>query len=323
MAAVFFCGPSAAQIDIAEIKPGERNRRDMGDIQGLAAWIKDVGLLQPICVRTDGTLIEGARRIAAFKLLGRTEIPVHVVDIDAVVRGEFAANVCRKPFTPSELVAITKAVEERERELARERMTLGKVSTGSAGKTRDKVAAPFGISGRTLEKMQDVVAAGEAEPEKYGHLVENMDRSGRVNGVYRRLKNMQAAEAIRAAPPPLPGRGPYYPAMVDYPWAYELHDDNAAHRGALPYPTMSIEEACSYTAKHLAPLMHPTCAVGVWVTNFIVIKGLERPLLQPLWQAWGGLTPVGLLTWPKDRPGRGHWMAGQTEHMVIAVSSRR
>ncbi len=48
-----------------------------------------------------------------------------------------------------------------------------------------------------------VVAAGEAEPEKFGKLVEDMDKTGRVNGPYRRLKNAQQAEAIRAEPPPL------------------------------------------------------------------------------------------------------------------------
>ena len=31
---------------------------------------------------------------------------------------------------------------------------------------------------------------------------------------YRRLQNIRAAEAIRAAPPPLPGRGPYAAATL-------------------------------------------------------------------------------------------------------------
>jgi ParB/RepB/Spo0J family partition protein len=309
-----FCPPSAAQIDIAAITIGNRHRRDMGDIQGLAASIKDIGLLQPICVRTDGTLIAGARRIAVFKLLGWTEIPAHIVDIDAVVRGEFLENICRKNFTPSELVAISKVVEERERELARERMTLGKVSTGSAGKTRDKLAAPFDISGRTLEKMQDVVAAGEAEPEKYGHLVEDMDRSGKVNGPYRRLKNMQAAEAIRAAPPPLPGKAPYSAGMVDIPWAFEPDDENAPHRGVLPYPTLSIEQAMDLD---VASILHHDCVVGMWVTNFVLVNGFYRPVLR----SWR-LGPKTVITWPKERVGRGHWAKGQTEHLVIATRGK-
>jgi ParB family chromosome partitioning protein len=61
------------------IRVGERHRRDMGDIDSLAASIEDLGLLHPITVDQDGRLLAGARRLAAFKLLGRTEIPVNVM----------------------------------------------------------------------------------------------------------------------------------------------------------------------------------------------------------------------------------------------------
>jgi ParB family chromosome partitioning protein len=53
----------------------ERIRRDMGDIKGLAQNIAIVGLLQPIVVTADGLLVAGARRLAAVKELGWTEIP--------------------------------------------------------------------------------------------------------------------------------------------------------------------------------------------------------------------------------------------------------
>jgi len=138
--------PSKTQaLSIDSILVGKRHRKDMGDVAGLAANMAELGLLQPIAVLPDGRLVGGARRLAAARALGWTEIPVHVVDIDAVVRGEFAENCCRKDFTPSELVAIGQEVERVERERAKQRMTLGKVSTGSdAGKTRDKTAARLG-----------------------------------------------------------------------------------------------------------------------------------------------------------------------------------
>ena len=61
-------------------------------------------------------------------------------------------------------------------------------------KTRDKIGTFAGKSGRTVEKIAAVVAAAEAEPEKFAPLVDDMDRIGRVDGPYRRLCNMQAAE---------------------------------------------------------------------------------------------------------------------------------
>jgi ParB family chromosome partitioning protein len=64
---------------VDKICVGKRHRRDLGDIAGLAESIEDLGLLHPITVDQDGRLLAGARRLAAYKRLGRTEIPVKIV----------------------------------------------------------------------------------------------------------------------------------------------------------------------------------------------------------------------------------------------------
>src|SRR5262245_16879308 len=108
-------GPGAAAMSttgtptrrIDEIIIGKRFRRDMGDIAAFGARIKKlVRLVQPIAINPNNELMGGARRLAACKLLGWTHVPVHVVDLDQIIDGEFAENVDRKDFTPSELVAI-------------------------------------------------------------------------------------------------------------------------------------------------------------------------------------------------------------------------
>lgn len=43
----------------------------------------------------------------------------------------------------------------------------------------DMIGAFAGVSGRTVDKIRDVVEAAAAEPEKFGHLVEEMDRTGK------------------------------------------------------------------------------------------------------------------------------------------------
>ncbi len=70
-------------------------------------------------------------------------------------------------------------------------------------------------------KMQAVVDAAEAEPEKYGKLLAAMDRTGRVNGVHKRLIVARKAEAIRREPPPLPA-GPFRVIVADPPWASRI-----------------------------------------------------------------------------------------------------
>ncbi len=142
-------------LPIENIRIGRRHRKDMGNIRALADSIAEVGLLHPIVVPDDQTRIAGHPRLAACKMLGWGGVPVNVAPHTEIVRGEFAENAIRKDFLPSEIDAIRVALAPREKAAATERMTLGKVSTGStSGKTRDKVGSFAGVSGRTVEKIK-------------------------------------------------------------------------------------------------------------------------------------------------------------------------
>ena len=110
-------------LPIDKISVGDRHRKGLGDIDLLARSIADVGLLHPIVVRPDGQLIAGERRLHAAKTLGWTSIPVTIVDLDAVVRGEFAENVYRQDFTLSESVAIKRALAPLGRVAAKRHAT--------------------------------------------------------------------------------------------------------------------------------------------------------------------------------------------------------
>jgi hypothetical protein len=76
---------------IDEIVIGRRHRREMGDIAVLAASIRDDTQLQPIVIRSAGTLISGAHRSQAAKLRGLTKLSVTINDrVDPTVGGRFA-----------------------------------------------------------------------------------------------------------------------------------------------------------------------------------------------------------------------------------------
>jgi ParB-like chromosome segregation protein Spo0J len=187
-------------VNVRDIKVGERFRKDLGDIAGLAKSIRDVGLLQPPLVTPDLELVAGYRRLmAAAKELDWTTIGVYVVNLDDPLRAEHDENVCRKDFTPSEKVAIARAIEERERAQAARRKRAGtnqytepsgKLPEGSRGDTRDKVAAKVGMSGRTLDKAKAVVEAAEQDPGLVP-VVEDMDRTGKVDPAFQKVWEAQ------------------------------------------------------------------------------------------------------------------------------------
>ena len=288
---------------ITEIRIGQRHRRDLGDLEALARNIREIGLLHTFPVTPSGELIAGERRLEACKLLGWTSVPVHEVDIDSIARGELAENTYRKDFTPSEMVAIARTVEQRERELARQRMTLGKISTGSTGKARDKIAAPLGISGKKLEMARAVVEAAEREPERFGHLVAEMDRTRKVSAAHRALRRIQDEQRVLGLTPVV---GKFRSIVIDPPWQY---DADFLGRGRPDYDTMSQEQLLALPVESWA---EENSHLYLWSTNAML------PHAYRLMEHWGFRYNT-TLTWAKPKYGLGTHFRGQTEHVLFGI----
>lgn len=296
------------RIDLIQI--GFRYRKDLGDLRSLADSISEVGLLHPVVVTPEGRLIAGQRRLEACRLRGWKDVPVTVVDLYQAARGEAHENFVRKDLLPSEIVALKRAIEPLERRAARERqgsrtdLCLPATVAECQGAARDKIARYLGVGRTTIDRAEAVVEAAEEDPEEYGHLVEQMDRSGKVAGAYRRLIVTKQAKELEAEPAPLP-TGPFHVIVADPPWRYESGND-------LPYPTMGIEEIKGLAASDIAG---EDAILWLWTTNahlrvaFDVVK------------SWG-FEYKTLLTWVKDRMGTGEWLRGQTEHCLLATRGK-
>jgi N6-adenosine-specific RNA methylase IME4 len=279
----------------------------------------EIGLLHPIVLTPSLKLIAGHRRLEAARKLGWKEIPAHIIDLGEIARGEFAENALRKDFTPSEAVAIAAALEKVERRKAKARQGTrsdlprhsGKLPASSKGDTRDKVAATLGMSGRTYERARAVVEAARREPAKYADLKEQMDRTGRVNGVHRRLVIRRKAEEIAREPPPLPG-GPFRVIVADPPWPYDTRAGDPTQRGACDYPPMPLEQI---RALDIGALAHPDSILWLWTTNAHLPEAFE------VLKAWG-FTYKTMLTWVKGRMGCGDLLRGRTEHCLLAVRGK-
>lgn len=89
-------------IDSITINREERQRREIDDIEGLAASIRAVGLINPPVVTRDGTLLAGERRVSACRALGWTHVSVQFsdeVDPATLVLIELEENIRRKDIT--------------------------------------------------------------------------------------------------------------------------------------------------------------------------------------------------------------------------------
>jgi N6-adenosine-specific RNA methylase IME4 len=183
-----------------------------------------------------------------------------------------------------------------------------------------EVAAEVGVPERTARarvaqarKYDEVKAAAEAAPNNQAvrQLVEQMDRTGKVNGTYKQWRTLLAAEQIAAEPPPLP-TGPFRVIVMDPPWHYDKRPEDASHRAALPYPSMTLDEIA---ALPIASIAAEDCILWLWTTNAHLF---DCPRLLPAW----GFTHKTLLTWGKNHMGCGDWLRGQTEHCLMAIRGK-
>jgi ParB-like chromosome segregation protein Spo0J len=193
-------------VKVSDIIVGERCRKDLGDIAGLAKSIAERGLINLIAVWPDLTLAAGERRLHAIKSLGWTETQVHVLgttdDLFARLAVERDENVFREPLAPTEAVALGQKLEEAARKEAKERQKdHGKTAPGKRkdtsaklaevkGEARDQVADAVGMGHTSYQKAKAVVEAAEADPA-LANVVAEMDRTGKVDQAYQKVKNKQ------------------------------------------------------------------------------------------------------------------------------------
>jgi N6-adenosine-specific RNA methylase IME4 len=297
---------------VGSILVENRFRKDLGDIDVLAKNIDEIGLLQPVVVTPDGRLIAGERRLLAFKHLGKTEIPVHVVNLDEIIRGEFAENMHRKDFTASEIAEIADAVEELERERAKKRQgtrtdLVENCPDVNFGKTRDKIAEQLGTSGRSLDKIRFVVRAAKEEPERFGKYVEDMDETGNVDRAFKQVQGQLNLEAKKNRPIICP-EGKFPTIVCDPPWPLEkIRMEVNLDEPELDYETWTNEELperLRELGRFINAKAADQCILWLWATirfqriaeDAVEEWGWDR-LPSGIWHKATGMQPVGLPKW--------------------------
>jgi N6-adenosine-specific RNA methylase IME4 len=148
------------------------------------------------------------------------------------------------------------------------------------------------------------VAAARAAPERFGHLVQEMDRGGKVSAAHRALS---VAIDERRVLNLTPVTGRFRTLVIDPPWQYDM---DFLGRGAPDYATMSFDELCALDVRAWAD--ENGCHIYRWTTNAMLLRA------GALMAAWE-FPYKTILTWRKPRWGLGTDFRSQTEHVLFGV----
>lgn len=196
------------------IRVPDRHRRDLGDIDALAASIQEFGLLQPIVINTAGELVLGERVLAAVTKLGWRDVPVWVVstvnDRLSLLRAIEADHNLAKQRDPVELAGLYAEMKALYRDFASARQEASRFGGAGAGDSpeplRSNAAAARAVTGRDShqahERVLKVLALVDdptiperlrAEAEQ---ALETMRRTGTVTAPYADVVTAQARDRL-------------------------------------------------------------------------------------------------------------------------------
>lgn len=111
--------PGLIEIATKEIDVGTRYREEMGDLSDLVESIKAKGLIQPITITPDNTLLTGARRLKAVEMAGLDTIQAIVRETEDELdfrEIELFENVHRKDLSWHERALLESEIFELKRE---------------------------------------------------------------------------------------------------------------------------------------------------------------------------------------------------------------
>ncbi len=207
------------QMKISDVKinPGRRDTQQR-NVEELARSISAVGLMNPITVTQDNTLIAGLHRLEAVKLLGWTEIECVVSEADGLQAelAEIDENFVRAGLSHRELgdlllrrKELYEAIHPETRQGQRNGQTVknDNLTVLGAKPFSEDTADKLGISKRTVERLVQTAANLTPEAKKTIRDAGDKITKGDALKISRLPPDQQAeAAAVLTVAPPTPRR---------------------------------------------------------------------------------------------------------------------
>jgi N6-adenosine-specific RNA methylase IME4 len=279
----------------------------------LKADIAEHGLLEPITLHPDGSILDGRNRHRACLDLEIKPQFETWQDHGSAVAFVISKNIMRRHLTSSQRAAVAVEVlplleaeaKERQRKHAGTAPgiagTLVQLFAQVSGKSRDQAAVLF-------QTNREYVQVGKSLQEQASDLLEQVKTGDLTMPEAKR----ELTKRTKVEPPPLAGR--YRIFYADPPWKYNdsgvINDDNYGH-AERHYPSMTIDELCQL-GEQIKAISEPNAVLFLWVTS---------PMLDDCFrviQAWGFQYKTSFV-WDKMRHNYGHYNSVRHELLLICT----
>ena len=162
--------------------------------------IAEKGVERPFLVNRELVVLCRGQEAGACRLLDLPEVPVYVLDVEALAQGGKIEHELR----PAEAILVGRLIEEHVRPLAAKHSAEGRAKGQVARHgheierleenervvVRNRASAALRMSVTTYSRARDIVVAAEEDPEHYGDLPALMDTTT-IAGTHRELRRRQ------------------------------------------------------------------------------------------------------------------------------------
>lgn len=313
------------KINKNKLKPNPLNEVIYGKTEQdnqLIESIRKHGIIEPLVIKQDGTIISGHRRWqTAMNLEEITEIPYRIESFKNELDEQEALIEYNRYRVKvySQIMNEAEKLVEIETKRAKERMSLGGQGVemfphlkNPKGKTRDIIGQKIGVgSGRQFDKANKIWQEAKQGNEEAKKLVNKIDKNEMsINKAYLTIKQQEKRSEIEEnlTPQPLP-EGHYNVIYADPPWRYDfVESENRSIENQ--YPSMNLEDI-----KNIKIPTTDNAVLFLWATAPKLPEALE------VMNAWGFKYKTNAV-WDKKIIGMGYWFRGQHELLLVGTKGK-
>jgi len=265
-----------------DLKPHPLNQQIYGETEPdpeLVTSIKKEGIITPLVILRDGTIVSGHQRHAGAIKAESDKVPVTIFQSEDPLEIEYAlikANLQRQKTNEQKAREFSKLKEIETEKAKRRQIEAGRVNGRGQkvqenfpeaigkGQARDLASDKLGVSGRTLDKSAKVVEVAEklkasGEEEKGQDLLDTLNGKS-VDRAYKTARKMETEGSTARTWPK--------DSLIIFPMVLNQHFTKIDYQ---PRPTRKFPNRIILATRTFSLLRWGICSVTGWNKNGLML----------------------------------------------------